>query len=214
MRRLRYSCSGGIVCALEPAQLLWFVSCRGFSRVSLSGWNKENFCLSAVALRFRVAGLERDWIWHWLLPGCAAWVLAPPNPVLLCSEDFSSACVEPFWKPVSETTRNTDNKMWTVYRILQAPSKPLRAQAAQVPAHQAAERTKGKGPSEFDLRHETRRASGGMVGTGITPCSGAHDIVGVGANMIGLRLAARRPRLLDIWEPGTAFREMTMPGGI
>lgn len=123
MRRLRYSCSGGIVCALEPAQLLWFVSCRGFSRVSLSGWNKENFCLSAVALRFRVAGLERDGIWHWLLPGCAAWVLAPPNQVLLCSEDFSSSYVEPFWKPVSETTRNTDNKMWTVYKTPAGPGR-------------------------------------------------------------------------------------------
>ena len=209
MRRLRYSCSGGIVCALEPGQLLWFVSCRGFSRVSLSGWNKENFCLSAVALRFRVAGLERDWIWHWLLPGCAAWVLAPPNPVLLCSEDFSSACVEPFWKPVSETTRN--NKMWTVYRILQAPSKPLRAQAAQGPCTKPPNAPRERVLASLICATRPEEPSGGY---GNNSLQRGHHIVGVGANMIGLRLAARRPRFLDIWEPGTAFREMTMPGGI
>ena len=85
MRRLRYSCSGGIVCALEPAQLLWFVSCRGFSRVSLSGWNKENFCLSAVAFS------SGSGLWdsketegkHWLLPGCLHGSTSPPSASLL-----------------------------------------------------------------------------------------------------------------------------------
>ncbi len=86
MRRLRYSCSGGVVCALEPVQLLCFVSCRGFSRVSLSGWNKEILfvCRGFVG----VVGLETGWNptlfkvgkcnsgWHWvLLP--AAWVPGP-----------------------------------------------------------------------------------------------------------------------------------------